>query len=167
MFEKIISNVTIDDSEDKIVRKKCMIYPDNTIRVIWELYINLLLLVISIITPYQLAFSSTNDKLTSTQTSNFNINYLIDLCFLIDVIVTFFMASENNFHEINDDRKVIAKDYLKGWFTIDVLSIFPFDVLAASQSSDYNQLLRLAKFSRLYKLVKLTKLLRLVKIIKN
>jgi len=29
-------------------------------------------------------------------------------------------------YEIIDDRKVIAKNYLLGWFIIDVLAIFPF-----------------------------------------
>ena len=65
------------------------------------------------------------------------------------------------------DRKKIAKKYLKGWFFIDLVAIFPFDMLMTSANSKYNPLVRVARFGRLYKLVKLTKLMRVIKIIKD
>lgn len=109
------------------MRKKYLIYPDNTPKVIWELFVNLLLLVISILTPAQLAFSK---SLEHTGT----VNTVIDIVFFIDVFVVFFSATENNFHEVCDDRKKIAINYLKGWFTIDVLSIVPFSLLSPQDS---------------------------------
>ena len=39
------------------------------------------------------------------------------------------MVKNDDFRMI-DDRKVIAKEYLKGWFTIDFFAVIPFnDVL--------------------------------------
>ena len=41
-------------------------------------------------------------------------------------------------HETTDeedeitDRKVIAASYLRGWFFVDVMAIFPFDLIATS-----------------------------------
>jgi hypothetical protein len=30
--------------------------------------------------------------------------------------------------EINDDRRLIIKNYAKGWFIIDLMSIIPFEL---------------------------------------
>ena len=54
-------------------------------------------------------------------------NTTIDLLFVFDIIIIFNSAFYNEFNEILDDRKVIAKNYLTGWFTIDVVAIIPFD----------------------------------------
>jgi len=59
----------------------------------------------------------------------------------------------------------LAQNYLKGWFTVDVLAIFPFEQIL--NASSVNGLVRLAKIGRLYKLVKLTRLLRVLKIMAN
>lgn len=64
------------------------------------------------------------------------------------------------------DRKKIAKNYLTGWFTIDLLAIIPFDVIVQSQS-DMSSMLRVARVGKLYKLVKLTKLIRVLKMVKE
>lgn len=58
-------------------------------------------------------------------------------------------------------------NYLKGWFTIDVLAIVPFDVILSSMQSNVNGIVRIARVGRLYKLVKLTRLLRIMKIMKE
>lgn len=65
------------------------------------------------------------------------------------------------------DRKVIAKDYLKGWFTIDLLSIIPFDLMVQSQANSVTNLVRVSRVGKLYRLVKLTRLIRLLKVLKE
>ena len=89
---------------------------------------------------------------------------IIDGLFGVDIILCFMSTylDEEQYIEI-DDRKLIAKNYLSGWFTIDLSAIFPFDIIL--QASDVNGLVRFARIGRLYKLVKLTRLLRVVKII--
>ena len=87
---------------------------------------------------------------------------------MVDILVSFFSASENEYNQITDDRKTIAVEYLKGWFSIDFISVVPFDlILGQGSGSDANNIVRIAKIGRLYKLIKLTKLLRLIRIIKN
>ena len=67
-----------------------------------------------------------------------------------------------------------------GWLFIDILAIFPFDVLnndhffQSDGSSDENfdskstnQVIRIARIGRLYKIIKLMKLIRLVRIAKE
>lgn len=135
-----------------------------------------MLLVISILTPAQLALGKQRFKSIEQSDEDYKtdqagniVNSFIDVCFLIDVFICFFSAIENEYNEVIDDRKLIAIGYLKGWFTIDVASIFPFDAFSPEESTgaDFNQFLRLAKFGRLYKLIKLTKLIRLIRIVKN
>ena len=65
---------------------------------------------------------------------------------------------------IHDDRGIIAKEYMKGWFIIDLVAIIPLDIIL--MTSDLNSFIRVARIGKLYKLVKITRLLRLLKIIK-
>ena len=78
------------------------------------------------------------------------------------------------------DRKQIAINYLKTWFFIDLISIFPIDHAikffmddggqsgqAADHNGDLNLLLRMAKMGKIYKLIRLVRLVKLFKILKN
>ena len=62
-------------------------------------------------------------------------------------------------------HKEIAKNYLKFWFTFDIISILPISLVFST--SDYASLVRLTKLPKLYRLVKLTKLTRLLRMIKE
>ena len=58
--------------------------------------------------------------------------YFIDFIFLLDMILTFFttITDKNSMLELTD-KKAIAKDYIRTWFIIDLVSIFPFDEISA------------------------------------
>ena len=58
---------------------------------------------------------------------------VMDGFFGIDLILCFFSTfNDEDFKEI-DNRKLIAKNYIQGWFAIDISAIFPFDyILQAS-----------------------------------
>ena len=62
-------------------------------------------------------------------------------------------------HDIKDDRKEIAENYMKGWFTLDILSCIPYGALGEA-------LLSKAQMEKLV-LIKLVKLLRIVKLSKD
>lgn len=70
---------------------------------------------------------------------------------------------------INSSKK-IAGNYLKGWFIIDFVAIFPFDLVDVTdggKTGTYSDLVRISRIGRLYRLVKLTKLLRILKVVKD
>lgn len=94
-------------------------------------------------------------------------SYTVDLLFLIDIILIFNTAFVNSNLQMVDDRKVIAKKYLSGWFLIDIMSIMPFDLILESVQTKYNGVLRFAKMGRLYKLIKLTRLIRMLKMVRD
>jgi hypothetical protein len=118
-------------------------------------------------TPMHLAFYdqssfyyNTDDKKSPIFWDNFN--NVVDLLFLSDIIVTFNTMLYDEDFELTQNRGVIAKRYLYGWFLIDAVAIMPFDALLGS--SGFNSLVRLTKIGRLTKLVKLTRLLRVFKV---
>ena len=50
---------------------------------------------------------------------------IADLCFILDIFLSFLAVEEDVNGELIIDRKTIAIRYLKGWFTIDMISSFP------------------------------------------
>ena len=81
------------------------------------------LIVTCVMTPLSIAF---ND-IENVDPKSAVIDYIIDSLFLIDIFVIFNTAYYNDDSEIIDDRKEIAGSYARGWFTIDLLAIIPFD----------------------------------------
>ena len=77
------------------------------------------------------------------------VNHIIDFFFLIDIIITFNSEYINENYALVCDRKVIAINYLKGWFFIDVLSILPFDEFVETGDKKYHKLARVARIGRL------------------
>ena len=152
----------IDPQKTK-VRSKCIIMAGNPKKVFWDLFVLVLLLLVCIIVPYRLAFYP-------DQSTGWVYFYLImDFCFFLDIIVTFFTSvpDDATCTEITD-RKEIAKLYMKGWFWIDSISIFPFDLIAsASQQSNVNSIVRFSKIGKLYKLIRLTRMVKVAKVLKS
>lgn len=72
------------------------------------------------------------------------------------------------------DRKAIAKEYLKGWFWVDLISIIPFDRIvhlflqnAPSSGNRVNSLIRVMKIGKIYKLIRLIRIIKILKVIKQ
>ena len=107
---------------------KFLISQNNPIKIVWDLFILLELIFISILVPYRIAYANVESKGWTTA------YYFIDICFGIDIILTFNTSYINHgsFHEVND-RKLIIMNYLQGWFFLDVLAIVPFDRLVGAE----------------------------------
>ena len=161
-------NFANEDEEKKYKRmtqrkekKRFIIYPEDKLKGYWNLFMTVVLLATCINTPIQIAFStSTIGAITDDMFS-----FIVDLLFLIDIFVIFNSAYYSDDMDMVDNRWVIGKAYLTGWFTVDVLAILPFDLILSS--TNFNSLVRVAKIGKLYKLVKLTRLLRILKIMKE
>jgi hypothetical protein len=121
----------------------------------------LVLVITCILTPYNIAFYSGDEPPALAMTI-----LMIDVLFLVDIFVIFNTVFYNEEMETITSRKLIAKNYLGGWFMVDLLAIVPFDIIL-SAGTDINQMIKVARVGRLYKLVKLTRLLRILKIMKD
>ena len=104
-------------------RKFCLMYPEDPFMTFWDLFVVILLFANCIIMPYMIAFD--------VQDFHWHvITLVIDLLFLTDIILIFNYAYYDESYEIVVDRWKIVMNYIRsGWLPIDVLAIFPFDIL--------------------------------------
>ena len=151
--EKICDTDTEDEESENEKEIPWIILPDNPYKKIWDLLIAFLILYSAIITPYEIAFSESN------QSSWFEI--LIDIFLAIDIVLTFFSAYTDEEENLVKNHKKIIKKYLKSWFIIDIISVFPINNLF--KNGKYSGLTKISKLPKLYRLIKLTKLLRMTK----
>jgi len=124
----------------------------------------LLLLYTCCATPYSLAFQEESSGAVSFQ-DIVDQEFIVDFFFLVDILFNFFFAFHNSDYEMVDEKKEIAKSYIKGWFLIDFLAIIPFDKMFRVEG--YNGLARILRLPKIYKLIKMTRLVRMLKIVKE
>ena len=107
-------------------RKKCILYPDDTFYIYWDMFISVILLVSCMITPLNFAFQS---ELEAIQWY-VNCGIAIDCFFALEIVLNFnssYVEVESN--EVIDDRKKIFDMYFKGWFVVDLVSILPLELI--------------------------------------
>ena len=61
----------------------------------------------------------------------------------------------------------ISKKYLKGWFFIDFVSIFPFDTMGMVMKSDAMSSMKIFRIIRLLRLLKLARMFKTSRILKR
>ena len=89
--------------------------------------------------------------------------------FALDIFVAFNSAFYDEDYKVIDDRKIIARTYLKGWFLIDFFAIIPFEFLFKSLTNlgEYNGIIKIIRLAKIYKLIKLTRLIKMFKMFKR
>ena len=103
-------------------KARCMIMPSAKWKLVWDFWVVFLLLAVSLIVPYRLAF----DPVDST--GWLIVYYSIDSCFVIDMLFTFLTATiDTNTQVVQTDKKEIARQYFGFWFWIDLISVLPLD----------------------------------------
>lgn len=91
----------------------------------WDLSLFVAIIYQSLSLPMRIAFE------ISTDDFSFYLETAIDSMFIMDVVLNF----NTGFYEANTiitDRWEIAKDYLKFWFWIDLLSSIPYTWIFAA-----------------------------------
>jgi hypothetical protein len=129
----------------------------------WDVVMIAGILFTATITPFEVAFLKEDFSVDTL----FVINRFVDLIFLFDIWVNFKLSYYDKRHAMwVQEKRMIFRHYLRGWFTIDALSLFPFDLLSqimgafspnAANPFDKMKIIRLLK---LLKLVKLVRILR-------
>jgi hypothetical protein len=148
---------------------KCVIFSTNKYKVIWDVFVIVMLLFVCVFIPFTIAFHEEEHPEWKT-------TFLVcDGFFLIDMFLCFFTSITNtdNGLEITDKKK-IAKEYLTGWFWIDWISIFPFDaisklILGDGEGASGNGLVMIRgfKMGKIGKMIRLMRLVKMFKIMKN
>lgn len=149
-------------------KQRFIIYPENSIKVGWDIFVSFILVYSCFVVPLQLCFA---DDLPYSHSAFLWLNHIIDILFAIDIIVTFNSAITNDEFSTIENHKEIAINYLKGWFWVDFLAILPLEWFLPSSdesetgtsNSNMNSVVRILRVGRLSKLIKLMKLLRVLK----
>jgi len=138
--------------------------PYSSNRLVWDFSMLVLIMVITIVTPFELTFLEgapwgkgfAGDDATGILFV-FWLNRCSDACFLWDMVLAFQTSYfDGDRGEWETRKRAVATHYLKTWFLLDLLSLIPYGLL-----TDLN--LGQAGFLRIIRLVRLMKLLRLVK----
>ncbi len=121
--------------------------------------VGVLLVYTALALPYRVAFEE------HTSLTWVLVDAMVDCTFAVDMVINFLTGFRKDGRVIMGCRRT-STHYLKGWFTIDLLSTLPFQqVIEAftSSSGSYNKLLRLARLPRLYRLLRIFKCVRIIR----
>ncbi|KAL1129667.1 hypothetical protein AAG570_012612 [Ranatra chinensis] len=130
----------------------------------------MLLLLVANLIILPVAISFFNDDL-STRWIAFNC--LSDTIFLIDIVVNFRtgIMQQDNAEQVILDPKLIAKNYLKTWFFLDLISSIPLDYIflifnQVRKSQDFSESFQILHAGRALRILRLAKLLSLVRLLR-
>lgn len=126
-------------------------------KIVWDFFIGLLIIYSVLVVPVEIAYNGSAFSASST------FNLVIDGFFFVDIIASFFTAIlVTDYDALEVNHRAIAVEYLKSWFTIDIVSTIPFDTIVATASSSSTNL----SFTKLVKILRLLRLLKLFRVLK-
>ena len=135
--------------------KKCIIYPQSKTIQVWDIIIFILILYCIIVNPIEIAF-------IENESATFYINLFVDFMFVTDVVLYFFRAFELKNNTVVDDRCMIIKNYLCGWFLLDLVSAFPY-TLVFQTNNNVGEIVRISRLTKMTKMIRLLRFLRSIK----
>ena len=151
--------VTWQHSAQQCFFKPFLINPYSTYMKRWDFLMIWLMVYTASVTPYYVAFLEID-----MNGPVYWINKFVDICFAKDLVMNFMLAYQNESYVLIKDQEMIIRNYLTGWFAVDLLSIIPYDLLAQTDSV-FTSLdsLRLVRLVRLLKLARVLRSGRLMK----
>lgn len=154
LLTRLQSNGPIDPLLlDENSKKLFPLQTDSTFRKCWEVTMMLTLVYVSIMLPFTMAYIPEPGFTLRV------INRIVDALFWLDIVLNFVSAFENEEGETITDYKTIGWRYVTSpWFTLDVVSTFPFDDISSAGSA------RMTKILKTVRIIKVTKMLRLGKL---
>jgi hypothetical protein len=120
----------------------------------WDQVTILALCFVAVVTPVEVAMMEAQFD------AMFVINRLVDLIFLCDMILQFFLmypVKTSSGYMMEFRHKRIIAHYLRGWFIIDFLSVQQFDLIGVLMQSEALNRMKVIKIIRLLRLLKLIK----------
>ncbi|GMH94318.1 hypothetical protein TrST_g2683 [Triparma strigata] len=160
--------------EERTKEPKFLILPESTYMQRWDLVTLLALIFTAFVTPYEVALLESDCEWgdLSTWDPLFTVNRLIDLIFVKDMVMQFFLAFRITTNGggaglLIRNFRAIRSNYLKSWFPIDLLSIIPFDLIASLTNSGSLESLKIIRIIRLLRLLKLARIFKASRIFKR
>ena len=112
-----------------------LIYEDNVPKKIWDYYIVLVILIMAIRKPYYMALLADQEPKSFLGLNLFVWQVLVEVTFCIDMVVTFFATYyDKEKCKLIEDHREIAQNYIRGWFWVDLLTVFPFGLVMSQDT---------------------------------
>lgn len=150
-----------------IGEKPCYILlSDNKFKYYWNLLMMVLMLYVAIWVPFSICMLPVaEEEEISFATA---LDYFVDFLFLIDMILMFFSAYDDPTTGLQVVRpKLIAQNYISGWFFIDVIALLPIDLMEQVFSNGSLKLARLARLPRLYRLFRMLRMIKMLRVFRR
>ncbi|CAG9325145.1 unnamed protein product [Blepharisma stoltei] len=141
---------------------KYLIHAESYWKLTWDIFILFSLILQGIYVPFAISFD--------VASAGFLIYYdfIVSLAFIVDIIFNF----NTGFFKrgiLIMNRKLIAWNYLKTWFILDILSSFPYSWIIQGgifQNDTVNNTLSATRLLRTFRIPRFIKILRLIKFAK-
>jgi len=131
----------------------------------WDPTIMLLLVITASLTPYEVAFL---EEVAQDFDALWWLNRFIDVCFVGDMCLQFFvvrwLSTEQRY---TTSARETTSIYIRGWFVIDFVSVFPWEFVGGMLNDESVQSLGVLRIVRLFRLLKLVRLVRASRILKR
>lgn len=127
--------------------------PDNEVRLMWDCYILVLVVYSSIEGPFTVAFSE--------KESYSLLDVVIDLSFYLDMVLSFWTGFDKGYEVIMDKRRIV-KNYLEGWFLLDLIATVQWDLVIQLLGTGVSADSPMVRLSRLLKVFRLARASRLI-----
>jgi hypothetical protein len=141
-----------------------IIMPSSRVRNAWNLVVFFLLMYTATLVPFRTIFIEVESKSGFLYT----FDMIVDLLYTVDLFLNFFMAFEDADKKMEVRLKKISSNYLRTWFTLDLISCIPFQYIEIEDSNDdsFGGLGKIMKMPRIYKMIKILRLFKLVRLMK-
>jgi hypothetical protein len=147
-----------------------IISPYGIFKKVWDIISAFVIIYTAVILPVRLCFNLvpipliTRFDFEGDQTW-LSADLFFDIMIFFDIIVNFLSAYENDAGFLIYKRTTIAMKYIKGWFLIDLISLFPVNKLFFSiPYIDMNDLDFLHDNYKIWRIVRLVKLIRVARL---
>ena len=147
---------TVIDKDENLYRYR--VRPEGTFKKVWETTKFVLLVYTLIYQPTKVAFIEDNNFVAL-----YWIDKGIDVVFVVDIFLAFFTPVYVKV-ELLISCKDIAKNYLAGWFMLDLISVMPFEDFVTLIGSGAESLDLIARLTKVLRLMRLMRLIRLFKV---
>jgi len=156
----------------KTPREVCLVDPSWTSKLVWDIYVMLVVLMDAMVLPFQLSFKNSYDP------DGFDDFWfwLTTMTFSADILASFNTAIPRGDDVDVDDaketliveRRIIAATYLRGWFVLDFISTVPWsrivDTMVGPGGGPMVTVAKLAKVLKFIRIIRLMKMLRAKKL---
>merc|ERR1719506_1953138 len=129
-------------------RQAGLIAPERTSIQVWDTVVGVALIFTGLFTPFEVSFLPAY----CPPHYLFIFNRVIDLLFFFDMLLQFSLITITETPdgvERITNRPQLARNYLSGWFAIDLVSIAPFDSVGCAFRSEDVQMLKVFRVVRL------------------